>query len=362
MRSRASSERPAATVRHAAAPQRRERAFVRAFAPCELSVATRGCGCQARRALRSDHPSDLHLGHGRPYTGPTYGPRGQPLDRHDVEAQRAGRCSLNIASSSVDAGSRSEGRASATRNPEERPGCESETNAPRPVRRARRLRDRLRCRQRRAALRAILDALLEGLCRVRHRGAIAGDRRTGDGAGLLLPLPDAMRPEAGGGLAMVFLRDDSARADSRSPAGPKGSSRRLAGGARRSGPPRRAGRATMPRIEQLAARRRLPSLSDDEAEWRAYRARRRAERAGGAYIASLSFRTVTYKALCAADELGAFYLDLQRAGSRGPVRHLPPALLDEHGALLGAGTAVPVPVPQRGDQRDPGQRQLDAGP
>ena len=66
----------------------------------------------------------------------------------------------------------------------------------------------------------------------------------------------------------------------------------------------------MPRIEQLAARPR-PGSPTDEAEWRAYRARRRAERAGGAYIASLSFRTVTYKALCAADELGEFYLDLR---------------------------------------------------
>ncbi len=73
----------------------------------------------------------------------------------------------------------------------------------------------------------------------------------------------------------------------------------------------------MPRIEQLLLA--APAeLSDDEAEWRAYRARRRAERAGGAYIASLSFRTVTYKALCAADELGAFYLDLQRADLEVP--------------------------------------------
>ena len=41
------------------------------------------------------------------------------------------------------------------------------------------------------------------------------------------------------------------------------------------------------------------------------RARRRAERTPGAYIASLSFRTVTYKALCAAEELGRFYPDLR---------------------------------------------------
>jgi glutamate synthase domain-containing protein 2/glutamate synthase domain-containing protein 1/glutamate synthase domain-containing protein 3 len=69
-------------------------------------------------------------------------------------------------------------------------------------------------------------------------------------------------------------------------------------------------RESLPCIEQLVL---APpgGLSEHELEWRAYRARRRAERAGGAYIASLSFVTVTYKALCAADELGAFYPDLQ---------------------------------------------------
>src|SRR5256885_9362470 len=65
----------------------------------------------------------------------------------------------------------------------------------------------------------------------------------------------------------------------------------------------------MPQIEQLILRRPLGS-SLDEAEQRAHRARLRADGADGAYIASLSFRTVTYKALCAADQLAAFYPDL----------------------------------------------------
>src|SRR4051812_39683574 len=52
----------------------------------------------------------------------------------------------------------------------------------------------------------IVDCLLEGLHNVQHRGATAADGRTGDGAGVLLPL----RP-GGPGLAMVFLRDESAR-------------------------------------------------------------------------------------------------------------------------------------------------------
>ena len=45
----------------------------------------------------------------------------------------------------------------------------------------------------------MVDALLEGLHNVRHRGATAADRRTGDGAGVLLPLPGRAAPEPGAG-------------------------------------------------------------------------------------------------------------------------------------------------------------------
>ena len=59
--------------------------------------------------------------------------------------------------------------------------------------------------------RQILDAALEGLHRMRHRGAVAADRRTGDGAGVLIPIPPALVPAPWCGLATVFLRDESAR-------------------------------------------------------------------------------------------------------------------------------------------------------
>ncbi len=65
--------------------------------------------------------------------------------------------------------------------------------------------------------------------------------------------------------------------------------------------------ASMPRIAQLV----LAPCDEEDAEQRAYRARRRAELVDGVYIASLSFRTVTYKALCAATQLAGFYLDLR---------------------------------------------------
>ena len=63
--------------------------------------------------------------------------------------------------------------------------------------------------------------------------------------------------------------------------------------------------ASMPRIAQLVL---APCGEPDEL--RAHRARRRAERVDGIYVASLSFRTVTYKALCAATQLASFYPDL----------------------------------------------------
>jgi len=159
------------------------------------------------------------------------------------------------------------------------------------------------------ASRGILDGVLEGLARMRHRGAVAADRRTGDGAGVLLPLPRALVPGPWCGLAMVFLRDESTRAAIEEACAAEGIG--LAGWREVPVQPGALGeqaRATMPRIEQLVLLQPL-GTTPDEAEGRAYRARKRAE-APGAYVASLSFRTVTYKALCAADQLAAFYPDL----------------------------------------------------
>jgi glutamate synthase (ferredoxin) len=140
-----------------------------------------------------------------------------------------------------------------------------------------------------------------------HRGAWAADGVTSDGCGVLLPLTDALTGTAGPGLAMCFLDEgwlrgpveDACRAEGLEPAG------------WRSVPIRTnalgmSALAALPRIEQLL----LAPSPDGDAERRAYRARRRAERVPGVYVASLSFRTVTYKALCAASQLARFYPDL----------------------------------------------------
>ena len=173
--------------------------------------------------------------------------------------------------------------------------------------------------------RAIVDSALEALCRVRHRGAVAADALTGDGAGLLLPLPTQLlaasapaAPPDRLGAAMVF-------ADPEDPSLLRSIIEESCGAeaievvAWRPVPVddsalgERA-RATAPAIEQAVLVRPF-GIDTDEGERHAFRARRRIEaaiRARGirGYIASLSFRTVTYKALCAADQLAAFYADL----------------------------------------------------
>src|SRR5437868_6992052 len=81
-------------------------------------------------------------------------------------------------------------------------------------------------------------------------------------------------------------------------------------------------RASAPRIEQaiLSAE---PARTAADAEARCYRARKRAERAIAdaglrGYLASMSFSTVTYKAMCAADQLASFYPDLRDPGFTAP--------------------------------------------
>ena len=56
----------------------------------------------------------------------------------------------------------------------------------------------------------------------------------------------------------------------------------------------------------------VPPAGDSEVgEAAAFRARKRLDGREDLYVASLSFRTVVYKALCAADQLAPFYADLR---------------------------------------------------
>ena len=181
--------------------------------------------------------------------------------------------------------------------------------------------------------RAIVEHALCGLERLRHRGAVAADARTGDGAGLLLPIDQAWLARQGAdgpgrlGLAMAFLpADQDLAARCRTAVEEALAAEGLAWLRWRAVPvdPAALGeraRASAPRIEQALFR--APAGEDDQAERRCFRAGRRAvtaarEAGSDLYLASCSTRTVTYKALCAADQLAAFYADLADASLTAP--------------------------------------------
>jgi glutamate synthase (ferredoxin) len=200
--------------------------------------------------------------------------------------------------------------------------------------------------------RAVVDAALEGLCNVRHRGAVAADSRSGDGAGVLLPLPSAFFHREAAALvgrrsAARFAESGSAKLGSPVDDGDLGVAMCFLDGGdnQRASDARRQARdavaralaaqglqllgwrpvPTVPDALGEQARRGLPAVEqalftaapdvDGDRERLAYLARRRAERTCArigvrAYFASFGFATITYKALSAADQLAAFYPDL----------------------------------------------------
>ena len=181
------------------------------------------------------------------------------------------------------------------------------------------------------ATRAMIDAALDALCRVRHRGAVAADAKTGDGAGLLMPIPGRfLAREAASlglpgadpewiGVAMVFISDGSSLADVHRIVEQACRAEAIDVVAWREVPTNSGAlgdqaRSTMPRIVQ-ALLLRPPSPNVEEGERLAHRARKRAEAAvrkegRRVYFPSFSFHTVTYKALVVADQLAEFYPDL----------------------------------------------------
>ncbi|OLE38894.1 MAG: hypothetical protein AUG48_00545, partial [Actinobacteria bacterium 13_1_20CM_3_68_9] len=193
------------------------------------------------------------------------------------------------------------------------------------------------------ANREIVDAALAALNRVRHRGAVAADHRSGDGAGILLPIPQSffrdwaeragLIPSAPLAVATAFLSNEPGDDADRE----RQKCRQLLEEACRDEQLQVIGwRITPVDPEALgdAARRTAPRIeqavisiagggSAVDGEARCYRARKRAERAIAAaqlrgYLASMSFRSLTYKAMCAADQLAAFYPDLRDPGLIAP--------------------------------------------
>ncbi|MTV25707.1 glutamate synthase subunit alpha [Nitriliruptoraceae bacterium ZYF776] len=191
--------------------------------------------------------------------------------------------------------------------------------------------------------RSIVAAALEGLAGVKHRGAVASDGKSGDGAGVLTQIPRelaaAWAAELGAddvdgadlGVAFLFLRpgDDEDAAAERGRVTGAFEDACAAEGVRFVG-----WRDVPHDVDAIGdiSRTDLPALvqgwfvrptddggsrlDDTAAERLAYRIRRRARHASDAvgdrfYAASCSFLTVTYKAMADADQLDDFYADLR---------------------------------------------------
>jgi len=175
---------------------------------------------------------------------------------------------------------------------------------------------------------AILHHALTAVAAMSHRGALAADARTGDGAGVLTQIPYALlrrdlrlkTPNADLGLGMIFLPQD---ADAARRAWMLVATTVEACGVPILGwrlvptDPSALGehaRRTQPEIAQFVVGR--PRDADDEAFERAlYRARRLVERRALAdgvalHVASLSAATVVYKGLLVSPQLPRFYPDL----------------------------------------------------
>jgi glutamate synthase (ferredoxin) len=153
------------------------------------------------------------------------------------------------------------------------------------------------------------------LARLGHRGGLDADGKSGDGAGLLLQVPERL---LGGprGVAVLFAWDRGARAILADAVESLGM--RIADWREVPVDPEALGekaRADAPLIWQ-ALISPPAGLPPEQWEGMLYLARRRTERAAAAakvrlYIPSCSARTVVYKALIAGPHLADFYLDLQ---------------------------------------------------
>ncbi|MEZ7912381.1 MAG: glutamate synthase subunit alpha, partial [Propionivibrio sp.] len=187
----------------------------------------------------------------------------------------------------------------------------------------------------------IIDQGLLILKNLDHRGAVGADPLMGDGAGILIQIPDAFfraemaaqgvnLPRAGDyGVGMVFLPKESAsrlacqeeieravRAEGQVVLGWRDVP------VDRTMPMSPAVREREPVIRQIFIGRGTDVMVTDALERKLYVIRRRAANAIRAlglehskefYQPSMSARTVVYKGLLLADQVGQYYLDLQDA-------------------------------------------------
>ncbi len=172
----------------------------------------------------------------------------------------------------------------------------------------------------------ILEQALTALGRLAHRGAVAADGKSSDGVGVMTAVPRALLLEAAGlslrademlGVGVLFTHEGEAQAERVLEGCVEAEGFRVLGW--REVPMRRESLGeialgTLPEIRQMLLGDRRADFEANR-ERRLYLARKRFERESGAagleaYVASLSCRTVVYKAMCTGGLLAEFYPDL----------------------------------------------------
>ncbi|WP_110946190.1 glutamate synthase large subunit [Streptomyces avicenniae] len=171
----------------------------------------------------------------------------------------------------------------------------------------------------------LVDQALTVLRNLEHRGATGSDPDTGDGAGILLQIPDAFLREAvpftlpaAGAYAVgtAFLPADPAEADAaaaRIDALAAEQALTVLGWREVPVAPQLLGaaaRATMPSFRQLFVADTEGGRTGLELDRLAFVLRKRAEREAGVYLPSFSARTLVYKGMLTTGQLEPFFPDL----------------------------------------------------
>ena len=173
--------------------------------------------------------------------------------------------------------------------------------------------------------RKIVDDAIEVLVNLNHRGAVGAEENTGDGAGILMAMPDefmratidADLPAAGHYAAGIAFLDRDIAASGRQeqaittianeegldvlawrtvPTDPNGLGLQAL--------------ASMPAFKTLVLADPDGKLAGIDLDRRVYHVRKRAEHEVGVYFASLSSRTITYKGMLTTMQLKPFFPDL----------------------------------------------------
>ncbi|WP_430866851.1 glutamate synthase large subunit [Demequina aurantiaca] len=169
--------------------------------------------------------------------------------------------------------------------------------------------------------RDIVEAGLTALKNLEHRGAVGAETETGDGAGILTQVPDAFLravvdfdlPEAGAyAVGIAFLTPGAEDAEVAAfQAVAKVENATVLGWRDVPVDPASLGpsaRASMPTFRQVFVA--ADDLAGIDLDRRVYRVRKRAEKNGGPFFASLSSRTLTYKGMLTTYQLEKVFPDV----------------------------------------------------